>query len=170
MLKTVSTQLALASDTLSEILAKGNTSGASNIVMDSGYGIDFSATAGTGTSELFEDYEQGVWSPGAENYDGTMTVNAATYEKIGRQVTVRASVSFSATADASGMTITGLPYAHAAASAGYTGAVYDNGNGVINVVHYQSLSKISGNKYDGTSVTYTALISKTIEFTYIYYV
>jgi hypothetical protein len=40
MLKTVSTQLALASDTLSEILAKGNTSGPNNIVMDSGYGIN----------------------------------------------------------------------------------------------------------------------------------
>ena len=40
MLKTVSTQLALASDTLSEILAKGNTSGPNNIIMDAGYGIN----------------------------------------------------------------------------------------------------------------------------------
>ena len=63
MLKTVSTQLALASDTLSEILANDNTSGANNIVMNSGYGIDFSATAGTGTSELFNDYEEGTWTP-----------------------------------------------------------------------------------------------------------
>jgi len=39
MLKTVSTQLALASDTLSEILAKGNTSGSNDIAMDAGYGI-----------------------------------------------------------------------------------------------------------------------------------
>ena len=40
MLKTVSTQLALASDTLSEILANGNTSGPNNIIMDAGYGIN----------------------------------------------------------------------------------------------------------------------------------
>ena len=31
----------------------------SNLAFSSGNGIDFSATAGTGTSELFSDYEQG---------------------------------------------------------------------------------------------------------------
>jgi hypothetical protein len=31
--------------------------------VDSGYGIDFSATSGTGTSELFSDYEEGVFTP-----------------------------------------------------------------------------------------------------------
>ena len=39
------------------------TSTAGNIIIASGQGIDFSATAGTGTSELFDDYEEGDWSP-----------------------------------------------------------------------------------------------------------
>lgn len=52
---------------------------AGNIAMASGNGIDFSATSGTGTSELFDDYEEGTWSPtyepatgafGAIGYDG----------------------------------------------------------------------------------------------------
>jgi hypothetical protein len=95
MLKTVSTQLALASDTLSEILAKDNPRCPYNIAMDSGYGIDFSATAGTGTSELLDDYEEGDWTPnqGAGlNVIGTFS-SSGRYTKVGRLVTVEFSVA-----------------------------------------------------------------------------
>jgi len=34
---------------------------AGDLIVSSGSGIDFSATAGTGTSELFDDYEEGTW-------------------------------------------------------------------------------------------------------------
>jgi hypothetical protein len=33
------------------------------VIATSGKGIDFSATPGTGTSELFNDYEEGTWTP-----------------------------------------------------------------------------------------------------------
>jgi len=33
------------------------------VIGTSGKGIDFSATSGTGTSELFDDYEEGTWTP-----------------------------------------------------------------------------------------------------------
>jgi trimeric autotransporter adhesin len=33
------------------------------VIATSGKGIDFSATAGTGTSELLNDYEEGTWTP-----------------------------------------------------------------------------------------------------------
>jgi len=109
MLKTVSTQLALASDTLSEILAKDNTSGPYNIAMDSGYGIDFSATAGTGTSELLDDYEEGVWTPATfTSWSTAPTISNATYTKVGRQVTVRLQ-GLNGVASASGK-IAGLPF------------------------------------------------------------
>ncbi len=36
---------------------------AGNIAFTAGKGIDFSATSGTGTSELFDDYEEGTWTP-----------------------------------------------------------------------------------------------------------
>jgi hypothetical protein len=61
-----------------------------NIVIGtSGKGIDFSATSGTGTSELFDDYEEGTWTPTITNVVGTYTttsVNYAQYTKIGEVV------------------------------------------------------------------------------------
>ena len=67
------------------------TISAGNLVIGtSGKGIDFSATAGTGTSELFSDYEQGVWSPTiVGSTSGSITgfsVSDATYTKIGDTV------------------------------------------------------------------------------------
>lgn len=117
MLKTVSTQLALASDTLSEILAKGNTSGPSNIAMDSGKGIDFSANAGAGTSELLDDYEEGVFTPGIEvqGTPGTYTASASgIYRKVGGLVVCHGNltnITEVVAGAASYFEITGLPFA-----------------------------------------------------------
>jgi hypothetical protein len=60
------------------------------VIGTSGKGIDFSATAGTGTSELLADYEEGTWTP---TQGGGLTVvgafaSSGTYTKIGRQVSV----------------------------------------------------------------------------------
>lgn len=70
--------------------------GGNIIVGTSGKGIDFSATPGTGTSELFSDYEEGTWSPVLDVEAGiapTYTVTRATYTKIGRMVYVYGSVN-----------------------------------------------------------------------------
>jgi len=118
MLKTVSTQLALASDTLSEILAKDNTSGPYNIAMDSGYGIDFSATPGTGTSELLDDYEEGDWTPvlvfGAGSTGITYGTQQGLYTKVGRTVTIRFEIALTSKGSSTGEAlITGMPFAAA---------------------------------------------------------
>jgi len=83
-----------------------------NVVMGtSGKGIDFSATSGTGTSELLADYEEGTWTPIDASGGGlVLTVNYAKYVKIGRQVTVNAYVGYPANADANNATIGGLPF------------------------------------------------------------
>jgi len=62
--------------------ARFNTSG--NLAFPSGQGIDFSATSGTGTSELFDDYEEGLWSPTVDS--GTCYVSYGSYIKIGKMV------------------------------------------------------------------------------------
>ena len=89
-----------------------------NIVVASGKGIDFSATAGTGTSELFADYEEGTWTPTyvpATGSFATITYNnfGAWYVKIGRQVTVSANIR-TTNVDATGasgiLRIGGLPF------------------------------------------------------------
>lgn len=60
-----------------------------NLIVSNGKGVDFSATPGTGTSELFDDYEEGTWTPVITNVVGTYTttsVNYAQYTKIGEVV------------------------------------------------------------------------------------
>jgi hypothetical protein len=58
------------------------------VIGTSGKGIDFSATPGTGTSELFADYEEGTWTPNLSAGGGTITsyTSSGRYTKIGRAV------------------------------------------------------------------------------------
>jgi len=86
-----------------------------NLVMaTAGNGIDFSATgdgSGTTSSELFDDYEEGTWTPTVTS-GGSVTTGSATYIKIGRQVTLFVSNQmFSDITTASAITIGGIPYA-----------------------------------------------------------
>jgi len=64
--------------------------GAGNITFASGSGIDFSSTSGTGTSELFDDYEEGTWTPAvsAGSIAGTGITYSGRYTKIGDTVTL----------------------------------------------------------------------------------
>ena len=93
----------------------------------SGKGIDFSATPGTGTSELLNDYEEGAWTPVDGSGAGlTFTGASGFYTKIGRQVTVVFSLVYPVTVDASAARIAGLPF---------TAANFGNGmcNGCFNI-------------------------------------
>ena len=60
------------------------------VIGTSGKGIDFSATSGTGTSELLDDYEEGTWTPSvsAGAISGTSVTLTGTYTKIGNSVNV----------------------------------------------------------------------------------
>ena len=102
------------------------TSTAGNFVVStSGKGIDFSATPGTGTSELFADYEEGTWTP-ADGSGASLVItnnDTAKYTKIGRMVYLTCDITYPATANASGMLISGLPYVTSTdggGSVGYT--------------------------------------------------
>ena len=97
--------------------------GTGNVVMStSGKGIDFSATLGTGTSELLADYEEGTWSPtpsGEVNLTSVVSVSAQ-YTKVGRLVTVSGLVSANVTL-ASTLTyfrLPTLPFVNAATTVG----------------------------------------------------
>jgi hypothetical protein len=85
-----------------------------NVIVASGQGIDFSATPNTGTSELFDDYEEGTWSAvikDASNNSATMSATTCTYTKIGRLVTVTGQIATSSVAGLSGaIFVTGLPF------------------------------------------------------------
>lgn len=95
-----------------------------NLIVSSGKGVDFSATPGTGTSELLSDYEEGTWTPSGGNIGATSATG--TYTKIGRQVTVNAvitgtSISFGTSA----IVCDNLPFSSSANSAG---AIIDTGS------------------------------------------
>jgi len=111
--------------------ARGNNAEAArftssgNLAFPSGQGIDFSATAGTGTSELLDDYEEGVWTPAvgtSSNEVGTWDSSFdATYTKIGRTVMINLVISG-----------TGMGFSSTTGSRQYTGLPFqplDDGSG-----------------------------------------
>ncbi len=106
----------------------GNVSvGSGNLAFASGAGIDFSATAGTGTSELFDDYEEGTWTPvyDASTSSPTVTHDKQTgyYVKIGRMVFISLQLRTDSVSGGSGnLRISGLPYS-AGSGDGYPSAL-----------------------------------------------
>jgi len=88
------------------------------VIGTSGQGIDFSATPGTGTSELFSDYEEGTWTPVLTcDTVGDLTVaytsQVGFYTKIGRLVTVNFVIqtsTFTRTTAAGNTRVSGLPF------------------------------------------------------------
>jgi len=74
-----------------------------------GKGIDFSATSGTGTSELFDDYEEGSWTP----TQPTVGFSSATgnYTKIGDTVIAYFDVTWNSNGSGVDAIIRGFPFA-----------------------------------------------------------
>jgi hypothetical protein len=80
------------------------------VIGTSGKGIDFSATPGTGTSELFADYEEGTWALTDQSGAGlTFTVSQSYYIKIGNLVTANAYFTFPSTISTNTIAIS-LPF------------------------------------------------------------
>jgi hypothetical protein len=118
MLKTVSTANGLVSPTFSGnvTLSNGNL-----VIGTSGKGIDFSATPGTGTSELLSDYEEGTFTPViADALTGGNVAGfsgGGNYIKIGRQVTVyfyADSINTTGLTAGNAVCFRGFPYTSAA--------------------------------------------------------
>ncbi len=102
----------------------GNATFAGNIVLStSGSGIDFSATAdgsGNGINELFDDYEEGYWTPtvnSGSNPSSTLVVYRARYTKIGRQVTIGCELKWTG-GDTGAFRLQGLPFNTATSGTG----------------------------------------------------
>jgi hypothetical protein len=84
------------------------------IIGTSGKGIDFSATAGTGTSELLDDYEEGTFSITSDSAEVVIAANTGYYTKVGRVVTCTGAVTVSSIGTPVGnVGFDGLPFATA---------------------------------------------------------
>jgi hypothetical protein len=89
-----------------------------NLIVSNGKGIDFSATPGTGTSELLNDYEEGTCSLAISDGSISSTTTSCTYTKIGRQISVQIelyNVNVSALSNTNTLTIVGMPFNSGAA-------------------------------------------------------
>jgi hypothetical protein len=138
-----------------------------NLIVANGQGIDFSATPGTGTSELLSDYEEGTWTP--TDIGGALVVvgafsSSGTYTKVGKLVTVQGQLNGSTTVAISGganVVCGGLPFSAAAGTLCPGSAV--NGAATASAVLYAN---------SGTSVgSVTALAASTnIFFSITYFV
>jgi hypothetical protein len=97
-----------------------------NLIVANGQGVDFSATPGTGTSELFNDYETGTFSPtiSGTTIAGTGTYNAAggLYTKVGNLVTVQIYINLASHTGTGNILITGLPFTSASGASSYGSA------------------------------------------------
>lgn len=94
------------------------------IIGTSGNGIDFSATPGTGTSELLADYEEGDWTPVPTASSGAITsytLGTCNYTKVGRMVAINFSVTITNAGTASGSLDVPLPFTNGAAIANGSG-------------------------------------------------
>jgi len=141
------------------------SAGSGNIKLKSGAGIDFSATSGTGTSEIFDDYEEGTWTPTLVNYGGTSTINVARYTKIGRIVHYELSITFGVTADSDPFQYE-LPYAPID---DYTGAfTIRSTNGIVPTI--RGTNSTRHRLFNSSSVAYgfSDFSEDTIEITGVY--
>ena len=122
------------------------------VIATSGKGIDFSATPGTGTSELLDDYEEGTWTPQFSDGTNNATMgssNAGAYTKVGNMVTVTAYAQMSNKGSMSGaLRMTGLPFT--------SGAIF-SGAGVGFVGGLSVTAGVSISMYTAASTTYVLL-------------
>lgn len=105
-----------------------NLSTGNLVIGTAGKGIDFSATAGTGTSELLADYEEGTFTPVAQ---GSTTAGTASYSlqtgqytKIGNRVLFNLRIIYTGGTGTGNMRVGGLPFTSNSAMAGAVVNIY----------------------------------------------
>lgn len=153
--------------------ASTNITVSKNLAMANGNGIDFSATAGTGTSELFSDYEEGNWTPTVTSTSGTITTVdnvEGFYTKIGREVTVYANATTTDNGTGAGnLRFSGLPFTPVSTNmsgTGFIGVGYNSSSGLllrgritggnlrIDVANYDGTYPTSNGRSNSIQVTY----------------
>jgi hypothetical protein len=95
----------------------------------SGAGITFPATQSASTdANTLDDYEEGTWTPTDQSGAGlSLTINYATYTKVGRQVAINAYITYPSTASGATAFLGGLPFTVAAGN--YSSLTIANNSG-----------------------------------------
>jgi hypothetical protein len=153
-----------ATNVAAEIRVEGN---AGYFKPYNGGGIDFSATAGAGTSELLDDYEEGAASLTVTSGAGTITTASANavYTKIGRSVILNGSITITNNGTGSSfLNVAGLPFTPATAAAGVGREGVTNGK-TCSLYVSGSSATMQVYAYDNT---YPVSTGSIINFTVVY--
>jgi len=127
-----------------------------NLVVASGHGIDFGATANSGGSmeqELLDDYEEGTWTPALVGLSNTPSFhnNSGRYTKIGRVCTAQffqqTNVSPTFSSGTAEFKIGGLPFA--VDGSGYTGSTGSVSAQALNYHGSNNTQSVSGSGSNG---------------------
>jgi hypothetical protein len=86
---------------------------------------------GTAAANKLDDVETGNWTPADGSGAGlTLTINSASYVKVGRLVMITFDITYPSTSTTNGSSISGLPFAVASDGAGSISTGYDTTSGV----------------------------------------
>ena len=132
------------------------TINSNGIVMPNGLGIDFSATSGTGTSELFDDYEEGTWTPSVGG-NTTYTTQSGTYTKVGRQVVAHFAFIINTIGTGSTFEIAGLPFTSSNSGQVYVGYFGSLATAATSVAGYITATYSNINLVYATAATTTVV-------------
>lgn len=110
------------------------------VIGTSGKGIDFSATAGTGTSELLADYEEGTFTPviiGPTAGTATYSTQVGKYTKIGNVVNILIDLAWTGGTGSGGfLAVTGLPFTIGGSNTALAGYTSDIALTALNIPIY----------------------------------
>jgi len=100
-------------------------------------GITFNGD--TVAANALDDYEEGTWTPTVSGGTMTITVNSATYTKVGDMVTVWCHVGGGNNGDGTTLAFTGLPFTTASSGSNYytvgSPLNFNNGNAALTNPH-----------------------------------
>jgi len=126
----------------------------------------------TAAANALDDYEEGTFTPTANNLNVALASSEGSYTKVGRLVTFSAKFAFQGTTDGSNVQLSGLPFTvgdsqnnRGACSIGYIDDA-DTGRSIL----WQGTDRIELYNFSGFNRTYQNISSKTLHLGGSYYV
>jgi hypothetical protein len=143
------------------------------VVGTSGKGIDFSATPGTGTSELLADYEEGTWTPALTGPASQTYTSTGYYVKVGSTVLIQGIITWTVAPSGGSNYRVALPFGSTTNKPENVNFVMVGLNTAAALVKYFDVYQNSSNGYfrdaSGTAYNYAGLFGTgSVAFSGVY--
>jgi len=126
----------------------------------------------TAAANALDDYEEGTFTPTAQNLNVSLAGSEGSYTKVGRLVTFGAKWEFQGTTDGSNIQLNGLPFTVGDTQSNRANCVvsYINESGTGRALLWQGTDRIQVYDFAGASRTYQQLSGKLLFIGGSYYV